>query len=138
MDAPQGSSLVKYMNDQNGRGRGRLHWHRATRDGLPFRGEMNPMMREEEFEERLVEVKDARNGIFDVNDPDQNARYQQILDRITNGWAQLIYVDRMPVPEQRTWIVYIEWADRFMEDGHPTAAMHQQNSGMMPHVQQPG
>ncbi len=127
-------SLVKYMNDHNGNGRGKVHWHRAGRDGLPFRGQIDPMMKEEEFEDRLVEVRDARNGIFNVNDPEQNARYMQVMDRIANGHYQAIFIERKFDEENKTWLVYIEWAEKFMEDGHPSAAQLQQTDpGMLTH-----
>lgn len=124
-EGPQFSGLVKYMNDQNGNGRGKVHWHRAAQDGAPFRGQIDPMMREEEFEDRLVEVRDAKNGIFDVNDPDQNAIYLAVMDRIANGHYQAIFIDRRFDEEKKTWLVYIEWAEKFMEDGHPVAARDQ-------------
>lgn len=125
-ERPQATSLVKYMNDHNGQGRGRLHWHRSAQDGFPFRGEIDPMMREEEFEERLVQVRDARNGIFDVNDPDQNAKYMAVMDRIMNGHFQAIYIDRQYDKDKKTWVVYIEWSENFMEDGNPAAAHQSQ------------
>lgn len=130
-EGARSTSLVKYMNDQNGGGRGRVHWHRAAQDGLPFRGQIDPMMREEEFEDRLVEVQDAKNGIFNVNDPDQNAIYMAVMDRIANGHYQAIFIDRRFDEENKTWLVYIEWAEKFMEDGHPTAAAQQHTSPRM-------
>jgi hypothetical protein len=133
----QSTSLVKFMQQQrDGSGRGQVYWHRAGVDGYPFRGQKPPMLREDEYEQRVVKVGDPKNGIFDVNNPDDNRRYLQVLDRIVNGWAEMIspreirYCD-----ERKTWLVYLEWVEWFMEDGTPAAAAQQPqgfNHGTMP------
>lgn len=115
---PPGTSLVKFMNQRDGNGRGQLHWHRAGLDGLPFRGTI-PNYTEEEFEEKLVKTGDPRNGIFDVSDAEQNKAYMAVQDKIVNGWAQAVFVERRYDEENKTWLVYIEWVEYFMEDSSP-------------------
>ena len=127
---PADASLVKYMNQINGGSRGRLHWGRADLDGAPFRGNAPPIGPEEELESRLTRVHDARNRIFDTSDPKENADYMQVVDRIVNGWYQLVHrkhrhvlvkykdKDGMKVVKMKV-LVYVEWLEPYMEDGKP-------------------
>ena len=116
------SSLVKFMNRRvNGNGRGQVFWSRADRDGAPFRGQAAPMFTEEEFDEKLVRVYDPKNGVFDVTDKEENDRYLEILDGISNGWFQLVYINRQF--DEGSRLVYVEWLESYMEDGSPGGAI---------------
>jgi hypothetical protein len=108
-------SLVKFSNRTQHNGQ-RIHWGRSGEDGLPFRGQQAPMYTQEEWEEKTVKVADPHNGHFDTSDPEQNKKYLEVLDGITNGWFQCIYIKRQYDPEQK--MVYVEWVEYFLEDGN--------------------
>jgi hypothetical protein len=113
-------SVSKFFNRHVYRGK-RLHWHRSSEDGLPYRGEAAPMYTQDEFEERVVRVADPRSEVFDLSDERQKALYLEVLDGITNGWFQCLhrqfhYPDRR---NPRQVFVHLEWVEYFMEDGHP-------------------
>jgi len=114
------NSLVKFTNRKDGNGRGQLFWNRADVDGLPFRGQMAPLLREEEYEERVVRVADPKNGTYYTGDEEQNAAYLKVMDGISNGWYHLIFVDRWREDGDRHHYVYIEWVEYYLEDGKPT------------------
>lgn len=107
------SSLVKFANRRMG-GDKKLFWNRADIDDAPFRGDAPPLMTQEEYDERVVRVKDAKNGFFDVSKPEDNAAYLQVIDAIANGWFQLIYIERF---RNQTTVHYVEWVEYYMEDG---------------------
>jgi hypothetical protein len=113
-------SLIKYVNQTDGGERGPLHWGRAKVDGFPFRGQNPPLMREEEAAERLVRVSDFRNGDFDISDPAQNKSFCNVMDGITIGWFELVFIDRFRDPEKTR--IYVEWVEYYMEDGTATPA----------------
>lgn len=124
------TSLVKFMGrNQNGGTRGSLHWGRADIDGAPFRGSAPPMLPEEEMEARLTKVRDPHNATFDTSDAEQNKEYLDVLDKIANGWAELIARKHIPVRFKKKtekgiergmrMLVYIEWVEYYMEDGQP-------------------
>jgi hypothetical protein len=103
------------MNERESNGQ-KLFWHRASIDGAPFRAPENaPLLREEEFEQKVKRVGDSFVRVFDMADAQQQKDYQEILDRIVNGRGQVIHVDRQFDEKKGTWVVYIEWAEYFME-----------------------
>lgn len=129
------TSLVKFMNQRDGNGRGNLHWYRSEQDGFPFRGDIVPTMTSDEFESRLAQVADARNGFFNVLDAEENKAYIEVLDKIANNWAQLLHIERnvnaaelglAPTDKPRC-VHYIEWVEYYMEDG--TAAQLKRPQG---------
>jgi hypothetical protein len=112
-------SLLKYVNNSssNGNGRGSVYWGRADLDGIPFRGMAPPLLREEEFEDRLVRVQDFKNSTFYTGDPAQNKIYTEIMDSVSNGWFQLIHIDRWRKEGDNSPYIYLEWTEPFLEDG---------------------
>jgi hypothetical protein len=114
------NSLIKFANQKDGNGRGQLFWDRADLDGLPFRGQRAPLLRAEEYEDRVVRVADPKNATFYTGDPQQNAEYLKVIDGIANSWFQLVYVDRWREPNDKYHHIYIEWLEYFLEDGKPT------------------
>ena len=123
------SSLVRHMNEKDGNGRGKLFWGRSGSDGAPFRGPAAPMLREEEYDERAVRVGDPHVRIFKISPdhPEDTAAYQDVLTKVVNGgWGQVIHVDRQYKEKDGYWMIYMEWVQWYMEDGHPTAAHQQQ------------
>jgi hypothetical protein len=125
------SSLFKFMQNVNGGDRGHLHWGRADIDGAPFRGHTIPMAPEDELANRLTRVADPKNQIFDLSDPTQNRAYLDVLDKIVNGWGQLLnrsrrtVIHRIKLKEtgekvaRMQVLMYVEWIEYFMEDGKP-------------------
>lgn len=106
------TSLVKFSNRLQSNGKP-LHWGRADLDGLPYRGD--PLLvKEEEYEDRVVRVGDPHNGFFDVSIPEENKRYLAIMDGAVNGWFQIICLERFVGNSNRH---YIEWIEYYMEDG---------------------
>ena len=111
-------SLVKYHGDKDGNGRGNFWWGRADKDGLPFRGRQIPNYKEEEFEDRLVIVGDAKAELFDVTeDNETRQRYLEVVDRIVNGWYVCLH--REHHFSDGKMLVYIEWVERCVEDRNP-------------------
>ena len=113
------NSLVKFTSRKDGNGRGQLFWERADIDGLPFRGQQAPLLRGDEFEDRVVRVADPKNGTFYTGDPEQNAVYLKVMDGVANSWYQLVYVTRWRDKGDKFHYVYIEWLEYFLEDGKP-------------------
>jgi hypothetical protein len=111
------TSLMKFMNRKDGGSRGQLHWGRADIDGLPFRGSQVPLYRNDEAEERLVRVRDPKNGTFYTGDPEQNAKYLDVLDGAANGWYEIPFLERWRNPDDNYHYVYVEWLECCYEDG---------------------
>ncbi len=118
-----GSSLVKFASRIDGRGRGKLYWGRVEKDGLPFRGPIAPTFTEDEYEERIVRVADPQNGTFRTWVPEENKKYLDVLDMILNGWATCLFSERWRARVRHgkkvieRHVVYIEWAEYYLEDG---------------------
>jgi hypothetical protein len=146
-----GSSLVKFANRLDGRGRGKLYWGRVEVDGLPFRGPTAPTFTEEEFEDRVTRVSDPQNGTFRTWIPKENKKYLDVLDMIFNGWAVGIFQKRWLARVKiqgcvtQRMVVYIEWAEFFLEDGsrapigygQPLEHGHGQTNGPFPPLPYP-
>lgn len=135
------NSLVKYANRGNAEAPDgkRLHWDRVRigADNLPFRGDVAPLYKEEEFEQRVTKVADFRNCFFDTSKPDDNKKYLDVMECCFNGWFQLVHLDRFWVDEHglRTRFHYVEWAEFYLEDGSRTPA-HAQGIQELAHGQQ--
>jgi len=114
------NSLIKFTNQKDGNGRGQLFWSRADVDGLPFRGATPPLLRSEEYEERVVRVADPKNATFYTGDTAQNAAYLKVMDGIANAWYQLVFVERWREDGDKHHHVYIEWLEYYLEDGKAT------------------
>jgi len=117
------NNLIKFINRTDGNGRGNLYWGRADVDGLPFRGPEAPLLREEEFDDRLVRVADPKNGTFYTGDEEQNKKYLEVMDGAANGWFHVMFVDRWREEDDKYHHVYLEWLEYFLEDGQPTKAI---------------
>lgn len=111
------SSLVKFTAQRNTSDGQQLHWGRLSDDGLPFRGSPAAMYRQEEIEDKLVRVADAKNCLFDLNDPEANRKYVKVLDAVANGWFRLNFIERKWTDSAKYPMVYVEWMEYFLEDG---------------------
>lgn len=112
-------SLVKFTTQTNGNGRGKLYWGRADIDGLPFRGAGPPLLTQDEFDQRVVRVADPQNGTFRSWVEKENKAYLEVCDKILNGWARCVFVDRWRDKQHDRHVIYIEWACYYLEDGNP-------------------
>lgn len=121
-------SMIRFMNrpkDTNGE---KLHWHRASHDGAPYRGHA-PMMTGDEYEDRVHKVADPHLDLFDIADAKQKAHYLYVLDGAANGWFQILYIKRPGEYDPKNpSLAYVEWLQFYMEDGSRTPFMSQ---GMM-------
>lgn len=111
------SSLMKFSNRKNTDDGDSLYWGRANEDGLPFRGPMAPLLRDEEMEVRARKVADAKNGFYDTGDPKQNKTFLDIMECAYNGWYQITFLDRF---WQGTTMHYVEWVEYYLEDSTMT------------------
>lgn len=112
-------TLLKFEGQDNGNGRGTVHWGRRSRDGIPMRvnGQV-PLLKEEEYEAYSETVKDAKIRTFDMSNPEDQVAYQEIVDKTVNNWFE-IYIRRFrwykPRGEKPHMMVYMEWGEPFME-----------------------
>ncbi len=118
-----------------GSARGNVYWGRADRDGAPFRGAAPPTASEEELEDRLQKVADPHNRMFDLNNPEDNKAYLEVMDMWANGWANVVHRKHYGIRVRRVHVdpetqvktitrdvhmkVYVEWVQFYMEDGMP-------------------
>ena len=116
------SSFLKFQGQQDTSGRGDIHWHRASRDGAPYRGPAAPLMREEEFQDSAEKVWDSKFGTFDTSDPDEihhGRTYQNILDGIKANWFQLLGQRQYQWGKSKSgrpvMYVFIEWGEPYLE-----------------------
>jgi hypothetical protein len=115
-------SVIKYLHQQGkaaGDSSGKdVHFHRVERDGLPFRGKP-PMLKEHEYEDRLHQVADAKNGTFYTGEPSENAAYLDVLDKAANKWFRILFIDRWRNDGDKYHHVYVEWLENYLEDRKP-------------------
>ena len=116
------NQLIKFINRTDGGDRGKVYWGRAGVDGLPFRGENPPLMREEEFQDRLVKVADAKNSTFYTGEEEDNKKYLSVMDGVSNGWFHLVFVERWREDKDKHHHIYMEWLEYYLEDGQPAKA----------------
>ena len=114
-------SFLKFQGYSQNSDRGKVHYGRAGIDQAPFRGDVMPMLRDEEFDELTERVYDTHSGVFDTSCPEQTHHgrtYQQVLDAIVAGWFVAL------CPRKYKWIevdgeprmyVYVEWAEPYNE-----------------------
>lgn len=70
--------------------RGPLNFNRAHLDGMPYRGPVLPLLREEEYEEYTDVVEDAGCATFDLSNEEHCQRWAKIMDQAVNGWTRVI------------------------------------------------
>lgn len=122
------NSIVRFAEERTSRGHP-LHWHRASEDGLPYRGTIREAATPAEFEARAVRVSDFQSGLFATDDPAQKSEYDSIMDKHHNGWFRVqvrkhMFQKRKGMPP--AVYIYLEWLELFLEDGSP-AQMPEQN-----------
>ena len=106
------SSLVHHATQTQRNGH-KLFWGRAEEDGAPYRGQVPPLLREEEHQARTIRVRDFRFGFFDVSKSDQGEAYRQVCEACANGWFQPVFIERF---RNNSTIHYMEWVEYYQED----------------------
>lgn len=113
--------LMKYFNEQSNElvnHGGRLYWSQRSLGSLafPFRGESVPLLTESELTANIEQVWDFHLATFDLEDPQQAARYAAIMDRAVNGWFFIHNRILTEDPQtQRPRYVYLEWSQRYCQ-----------------------
>lgn len=110
------NSVLKYAGESGGKDTehgGRLHWP-GTLAGFPFRGEVAPDLRQDEMEQ-IVHVLDYKCARFRLWEPQEEAAFREIMDRIVNGW----YLQRQRfdnwVEAHQDYVVRLEWVQIYGE-----------------------
>ena len=110
------SRTNKYYGEQDSRHGSVLQWPGAQ--GLPFRGEAVPNVKQEELE-NLPIVGEAFQQTFDLNDEEQAASYRWIRDRVRNGMFTQDYVYREHILNEETkelrTLIYLEWTQLYVQ-----------------------
>ena len=113
-------SLLKYAQDRTiveGNGRGKLSFARAHNDGMPFRGP-SAMLRESEYEEYTEIVNDGHVAVFDLSNPEQQAKLEEIVDCAANGWWNIWKMQDHAIPQPDGTlkiVVYCVWSQPYRE-----------------------
>jgi hypothetical protein len=133
---PNGS-MLKFFKERGGPADedhgGALHWP-GTADGFPFRGPVAPDLKQNEFED-LPLALDFHSGMFMMWDADQKAGFDNVMDRISNGWyMQHKRIDRWS-DEHCGLLVWLEWVQIYGETPagkHPGGNGHAQPTTSAP------
>jgi hypothetical protein len=114
-----GNSLIQFVVEQKDHAGQQLHWGRADEDGAPFRGE-RLMLTEDEYDSRVVRIKEAHNDTFNTADPASNRRYLRLLSKAAHGIVQILDIKKRRKRKGKNAvkpIVYVEWLEFYMQDG---------------------
>jgi len=106
-------SLFKYI-DQRQDDQGRSLFWPGSQEGFPFRGEKPPNLTDNEYE-NLRLFCDAFVDTFYMNDPEHKKRYQEILDRVANGWYFIRDRDRRWDDDKKCYVIFLEWIQVYAE-----------------------
>jgi len=112
---PRGS-MRKFFEEQGGSTSEHgadLHWP-GTMDGFPFRGPVVPDLRQQEYENVPLAL-DYHSGQFRLWEPDGKAAFDDVMDKIVNGWyMQHKRIDRWS-NEHCGLLVWLEWVQVYGE-----------------------
>lgn len=113
---PHGS-MLKYFGDRGGEEHGGpLSWPGVR--GFPFRGDVVPDLKQQEMEQ-LPLALDYKSRSFKLWDDKDKADFDQVMDRIVNGWYMQHKRYDNYVPEQQEYVVRLEWVQIYGE--HPAS-----------------
>lgn len=101
-----------FPNGQDGNGNN-IHFP-GTIDGVPFRSQYPPDLKQEEFEQ-IKYVYDAHTEIFDLSVPEQKIAYNEIIDKCAKGLSILRFDTSQFDAEKKTWVVFCQWLDKYGE-----------------------
>lgn len=104
-------SLQKYHGEHGGaqHGHSQLNWP-GTADGFPVVGPpgFTPNLKQDEVD-NLELVKDFHSKMFELWDPSQKAAFDEISDRLINGWYYLVKRADTWDEEHKHYRVWLEW-----------------------------
>jgi hypothetical protein len=107
--------MLKYFADRGGaeHGGSSLFWP-GTQDGFPFRGDVAPNLKQAETEEIGLSL-DFHSELFCLWDPDQKAAFDNVMDRIVNGWYMLREQEKIWDETHKHYRVWLQWAQIYGE-----------------------
>ncbi len=99
--------IFKFFGEQDEQAHGgHLHWPGSV-DGFPVRGAVKDL-RGDEIEQLEVQL-DFRSGWFDLSNADEKAQFDDIYNRIVNGW----YVEKNRKDHydetKQAYRIWLEW-----------------------------
>ena len=105
-------STRKYYSELGGVAHGgdRLHWP-GTMDGYPVKnpGGLPPDLKKEELENLELQL-DFKSRMFELWDPAQKIEFDDINDKIINGWYLQKRRSDQWDEEKKHFRVWLEWA----------------------------
>lgn len=104
-------SIKKYYGEVGGAAHGdqRLHWP-GTQDGYPVRGNNVPGDLKKEELDALDLGLDFKSKMFELWEPTQKAEFDDVNDKIINGWYLLQRRNDNWDDEKKHLRVWLEWA----------------------------
>lgn len=104
-------SIKKYYSELGGmaHGGGALHWP-GTMDGFPVKsdGGLPPDLKKEELESLDLQF-DFKSKMFELWDPVQKAEFDDVNDKIMNGWYLRQHRTDHWDDEKKHYRVWLEW-----------------------------
>jgi len=104
-------SFRKYHGEQGGaqHGNSHLHWP-GTMEGFPVAAPPGfvPNLKKEEVED-LDLRKDFRSQMFELWDPAQKIAFDDISDKLINGWYFLVKRADIWDEEHKHYRIWLEW-----------------------------
>lgn len=104
------SGIAKYAYQSHVNGKP-VHWGRVAEDGVPFRGVFDPLLRDAEYENLVARVRYFHWKRFKLKDEKDMAEYADVMDKLTNGLLELVFIQRFDTPDTH----YVEWNEVYME-----------------------
>ena len=127
--------MLKFFSDQGGAQSahgGQLTWP-GTADGFPVRGAVPDLMQDEY--DNIPLALDYKSGLFKLFDPAEKQAFDNIMDRIVNGWfMQHRRIDRWS-DQHCGMVVWLEWVQIYGETPgakHPGASHGKTTLEMQP------
>ena len=104
-------SIKKYFGEIGGpaHGNDRLHWP-GTLDGYPVRGNASVADLKKEELDNIDLRLDFKSKMFELWDPDQKTEFDDVNDKIVNGWYLLQRRNDHWDEEKKHFRVWLEWA----------------------------
>lgn len=102
-------SFQKYYGDRGGQRHGDqpLHWP-GTIDGFPVRGQISADLKQRETEDVPLSY-DFYSRMFELWDPAQKQEFDEVNDRVINGWYRLFKRADNWDEEKKHYRVWLEW-----------------------------
>lgn len=114
--------MLKFFQEQGGPAHGgNLFWP-GTTEGFPFRGNVAPDLRQEEMQQIALAL-DFKSAMFCLWRAEDKAAFDDIMDRIVNGWFMQHKREDTWDPEHNHYRVWLEWVQIYGETPvgkHPT------------------